>query len=72
MMVGTIRIFQKRWDTLIGKGGADAFRGGAGDDVVRVASVDFHVADGGSGTDTLALNGSGLNLDLTALADSRT
>jgi hypothetical protein len=59
-------------DTLIGNGGADAFQGGAGDDVVRVSTLDFHVADGGSGTDTLELDGAGLDLDLTALADSRT
>jgi hypothetical protein len=59
-------------DTLIGNGGADAFQGGAGDDVVRVSTLDFHVADGGSGSDTLALDGAGLDLDLTALADSRT
>ncbi len=59
-------------DLLIGNGGADAFQGGAGDDVVRVSSVDFHVADGGNGADTLALDGAGLHLDLTALADSRT
>jgi hypothetical protein len=58
-------------DLLIGNGGADAFQGGAGDDVVRVSTLDFHVADGGSGSDTLALDGAGLDLDLTALADSR-
>jgi hypothetical protein len=59
-------------DTLNGNGGADAFQGGAGDDVVRVSTVDFHVADGGNGSDTLELDGAGLHLDLTALADSRT
>jgi hypothetical protein len=59
-------------DTLIGNGGADAFQGGEGDDVVQVTSLDFHVADGGNGSDTLALDGAGLHLDLTALADSRT
>jgi hypothetical protein len=59
-------------DTLIGNGGADSFQGGAGDDVVRVSTLDFSLVDGGSGSDTLALDGSGLDLDLTALADSRT
>jgi hypothetical protein len=59
-------------DLLIANGGADAFQGGAGDDVVRLPSLDFHVADGGNGSDTLELEGAGLHLDLTALADSRT
>jgi Ca2+-binding RTX toxin-like protein len=59
-------------DLLIGKRGADAFQGGGGDDVVRVSTLDFHVTDGGSGSDTLELDGAGLDLDLIALADSRT
>jgi hypothetical protein len=59
-------------DLLIGNGGVDAFQGGAGDDLVRVSSVDFQVADGGNGSDTLELEGAALHLDLTALADSRT
>jgi hypothetical protein len=59
-------------DLLIGNGGADAFQGGAGDDVVQVSSLDFHVAGGGNGSDTLELDGAGIDLDLTALADSRT
>ena len=59
-------------DTLIGKGGADAFQGGAGDDTMRVSTLDFFLVDGGNGTDTLELDGSGLHLDLTTLADSRT
>ena len=59
-------------DTMIGKGGADAFQGGAGDDTIRISTLDFFVADGGSGTDTIKLDGSGLHLDLTALADNKT
>jgi hypothetical protein len=39
---------------------------------VRVSTLDFFLADGGSGTDTLELDGSSLHLDLTALPDSRT
>jgi len=59
-------------DTLIGKGGADAFQGGAGDDIMRVSTLDFLVVDGGTGSDTLELDGSGLHLDLTAITDSGT
>ncbi|MBA4099030.1 MAG: hypothetical protein C0484_19985 [Rhodospirillum sp.] len=59
-------------DTMIGNGGADAFQGGAGDDTIQVSTLDFLLADGGSGFDTLALDGSGLHLDLTVLADART
>jgi hypothetical protein len=59
-------------DTMIGNGGTDAFQGGGGDDIVRVSTLDFLVADGGTGTDTIDLDGSGLHLDLTALADSKT
>jgi hypothetical protein len=58
-------------DLLIGNGGADAFQGGAGDDVARVSTLDFFLADGGTGSDTLELDGAGLHLDLTVLADSR-
>jgi Ca2+-binding RTX toxin-like protein len=59
-------------DTMLGNGGADAFQGGAGNDTMRVSTLDFFLADGGSGSDTLELDGSGLHLDLTALADNRT
>jgi hypothetical protein len=59
-------------DSFAGKGGADVFQGGAGDDTIHVSTLDFLLADGGNGTDTLALDGSGLNLDLTALADTKT
>jgi hypothetical protein len=59
-------------DLLIGTGGADAFQGGGGNDVVRISSIDFRLADGRNGTDTLELDGSSLHLDLTALADNRT
>ncbi len=52
-------------DVLAGGGGADAFNAGAGDDRLIVADTGFRVADGGAGTDTLALDGAGLLLDLT-------
>ncbi|MCZ8280174.1 MAG: hypothetical protein O9313_17720, partial [Acetobacteraceae bacterium] len=47
-------------DTLNGLGGADALKGGAGDDRVQIADLAFLNIDGGSGNDTLALTGSGL------------
>jgi hypothetical protein len=59
-------------DTLAGRGGVDSFHGGEGDDTMGVASLDFALVDGGHGTDTLRLDGAGLALDLTALADNRT
>ena len=59
-------------DVLKGGGGADAFHGGAGDDTIQVATLDFLLADSGNGIDTLKFDGSVLHLDLTALADSRT
>ncbi len=55
-------------DTLIGRGGADVFHGGAGDDVIEIRDVDFQLADGGAGTDTLKLDRSHLDLNL---ADER-
>jgi Ca2+-binding RTX toxin-like protein len=51
-------------DTLTSGGGADVLYGGAGDDLLQVADLSFQRADGGSGTDTLALVGGGLNLNL--------
>ena len=40
-------------------------RGGAGNDTIRVTSLDFAAIDGGTGADTLVLDGAGLALDLT-------
>ncbi|SLN56709.1 BapA prefix-like domain-containing protein [Pseudooctadecabacter jejudonensis] len=56
-------------DVVIGGGGADVLRGGAGDDVLAVSDLDFADIDGGTGTDTLRLDGTGLTLDLTAVGD---
>ncbi len=61
-------------DNFTGNAGADSFsnigtddvvRGGAGDDVITITSLNFADVDGGHGTDSLILDGAGLNLDLT-------
>ncbi|WP_295627369.1 FG-GAP-like repeat-containing protein, partial [uncultured Nitrosomonas sp.] len=51
-------------DLLIGGGGADVMYGGNDDDTIRVSDLDFQLVDGGSGNDTLGLDGGGMNLDL--------
>ena len=53
-------------DTLIGRGGADVYHGGAGNDTIEIRGVDFQLADGGAGTDTLKLDRSHLDLNLTS------
>ncbi|MER2513304.1 MAG: hypothetical protein ABTQ25_12965 [Nitrosomonas ureae] len=61
-------------DTLIGGGGADTILGGRGRDTIRISDLNFLQIDGGNGdflsddeeNDTLSLDGSGMNLDLTA------
>jgi hypothetical protein len=58
-------------DTLDGLGGADALKGGAGDDRIQVADLAFLNIDGGTGTDTLALTGSGLTLNLASIGDTK-
>ena len=69
-------------DDLTGTGGADAMvggrgddtligSGGAGNDILAIADTGFAHLDGGNGTDTLRLDGSGIALDLTAIADNR-
>ena len=60
-------------DNFTGNAGADSFtaiatndvvRGGAGDDTIRITALDFAAIDGGTGADTLILDGAGLTLDL--------
>ncbi|MEQ9878298.1 Ig-like domain-containing protein [Pectobacterium aroidearum] len=41
--------------------------GGEGDDIITLSTLDFTQIDGGDGIDTLVLDGTELNLDLTAL-----
>lgn len=75
LLVGTIAaevfVGAQNDDTMVGGGGADVLNGGAGSDVIAVGSLDFRRVAGGSGNgDTLRLDSS-LNLDLTAIANSR-
>ena len=58
-------------DLLIGNGGADVLRGGAGDDVLRIGDDFSGRFDGGLGNDTLALQNTGLSLDLTTIGNTR-
>jgi len=57
-------------DLLLGLGGADILRGGVGNDTIGISDLDFKLADGGTGTDTLQFNGHGINLDMTGFAAS--
>ncbi len=61
-------------DILISDGGDDVLIGGLGDDILAIPDVDFSGTRrlvGGSGTDTLRLDGSGLILDLTTIPNNR-
>ena len=58
-------------DTLTGGGGADVIYGAQGDDRIEIPDLDFHRLDGGRGTDTLALQGNGIDLDLSTIPDNK-
>jgi Ca2+-binding RTX toxin-like protein len=69
---GEIFVAGRGNDTMTGNGGEDVFRGGEGNDRIVVSDATFFDLDGGNGNDTLALGDTGFELDLTALADSKT
>ncbi|MES3009048.1 MAG: Ig-like domain-containing protein [Pseudomonadota bacterium] len=54
-------------DSLSDAGAVAVFHAGAGDDTITVSSLGFQHVDGGNGTDTLALNGSNLTLNLATV-----
>jgi hypothetical protein len=58
-------------DVISGGSGVDKLYGHDGNDILAISNTTFQLIDGGSGTDTLRLDGT-LDLDLTAIANSKT
>ncbi len=58
-------------DTLIGNGGSDILYAGAGDDAIAISDLNFNRIKGGSGIDTLRVDGSGMFFDLRAIANNQ-
>ncbi len=57
-------------DQLVGRGGADVFKAGDGNDQIIVTDLNFALASGGTGSDTLKLAGSELGLNLVDFRDN--
>jgi hypothetical protein len=52
-------------DILEGLGGADSLIGGSGNDILRIREQNFARVDGGSGFDTLAIDATGIELNIS-------
>lgn len=74
LLIGTngddILIGGRSSDTLRGGLGRDVLYGGAGNDVLSFGVIDRRI-DGGGGTDTLAVDTSGMTIDLTTIPNNR-
>jgi hypothetical protein len=57
-------------DTVSGGGGADVLIGGAGNNLLSIGDTNFARIDGGTGDDTVVLEGAGESLDLTLLGSA--
>jgi len=58
-------------DTMLGNGGADVQIGAEGDDLLAVSDFAFQRLIGGTGLDTLRLDGNNLILDLPSIPDTK-